>query len=219
MRRASARLSVRASCSKSVTSEMLSSQTARCLLCYSMSPYKVCSTAHLSSAKQPLVQAPAVIRESALLRKLNAAGAHATLSPARRGKENAPGPSSRRMEAVGEEDEEDQEVLGDEPRKTYDAGVRQRELANQKARIVSQMTGRDRAGTDRSSPRRSATTTPTGGLHPAKRVAAASDAGGRVHPAALRVSLFDATRHNLDKGLEMGETFSTPRGFCFHQLR
>ena len=119
------------------------------------------------------------------------------------------------MEAVGEEDEEDQEVLGEETRKTYDAGVRQRELANQKARIVSQMTGRDRAGTDRSSPRRSATTTPTGGLHPAKRVAAASDAGGRVHPAPPRVSLFDATRHNLDKGLEMGETFTTPRGSWF----
>lgn len=175
-----------------------------------------------SSAKQPLVQAPTIIRESALLRKLNAAGAHATLSPARRGKENVPGPSSRRMEAVGEEDEGEQEILGDEQRKTYDAGVRQRELANQKARIVSQMTGGERATAqraDHSSPRRSATTTPTGGLHPAKRVTAASDAAARPYQAATRVSLFDATRLNLDRGLEMGENFSSPRECSCGSLR
>lgn len=170
------------------------------------------TTTDASSAKQPLVQAPAAIRESALLRKLNAAGAHATLSPARRGKENAPGPSSRRMEAVGEEqeDEENEEVLADEPQRGYDAGVRQRELANQKARIVSQMTGRERhhATAERSSPRRSATTTPTTELQPTRRV-------GQAAASSARVSLFDVMGHNLDKALKMGEAFRSPRT-CLH---
>jgi polo-like kinase 1 len=122
------------------------------------------------------------------------------------------------MEAVGEEDEDDEEVLEDEQRKTYDAGVRQRELANQKARIVSQMTGRQRTGAhhiEQSSPRRSGPTTSTGGLYPAKRVTATSDLAARGYTAAPRVSLFDATRHNLDKGLEMGEDFTSPRQ-CSH---
>ncbi|WWC85535.1 uncharacterized protein L201_000399 [Kwoniella dendrophila CBS 6074] len=120
-------------------------------------------SALLTSARQPLVQASAPIKEPSLLRKLTAAGAASTLSPARRstlgienhGKElglGGPGPSSARrhtnqMERLGEEEEEEEEEqLADEKpeqhkERGYDHAVRERGLANQKARIVSEMAG------------------------------------------------------------------------------
>lgn len=110
----------------------------------------------IRSARKPLVRAPAAIKEPALLRKLSAAGAQSTLSPVRKtltNKENArAGPSSarRRMESVGEEGEEEEaeeqdgedgsyQLLGQNAAKGYKPEGRERALANQKARIVSEM--------------------------------------------------------------------------------
>ena len=150
---------------------------------------------YCSSARQPLVQAPAQIKEPSLLRKLTAAGAQSTLSPARRGpgKENASaGPSSgpkQPLERLGEEDEGGEE----KDNKGYDAAVRERELATQKARIVSQMA-------DHLSPHR---TVPTSRSIP--RDLAMNDdpiAGKRD----IRASLFDIFAQNLVNALAASTT-------------
>lgn len=104
----------------------------------------------VSSAKQPLVRAPNAIREPALMRKLAAAGAQATLSPVRKpmtGKENAEaGPSRgrRRMDPVGEEDEEEEEeATKPKPQRREVTD----EALYQKARVVTgnaALLGRDR---------------------------------------------------------------------------
>lgn len=92
-------------------------------------------SALLNSARQPLVTAPTAIKEPSLLRKLTAAGAQATLSPVRRGVQKRAS-----MEGLAEEDEEEDEgVEVDHHGKPYEG--RDRELAVQKARIVSQMAG------------------------------------------------------------------------------
>ncbi|ODN75912.1 hypothetical protein L202_05897 [Cryptococcus amylolentus CBS 6039] len=95
-------------------------------------------SALLNSARQPLVQAPAGIKEPSLLRKLSAASAASTLSPARRGtagKENHDlGRKPAAMERLGEESEEERAEEEQKPRPG-----RENELAAQKARIVSQM--------------------------------------------------------------------------------
>lgn len=105
-------------------------------------------SALLASARQPLVQAPGGLQESSLLRKLTAAGAHATLSPRRAAAQRpvpasvtGPGPSSRppAMENLAEEDEGIEEEPASPRRGGYASGVRDREVAAQKARIVSQM--------------------------------------------------------------------------------
>ncbi|WVN87353.1 uncharacterized protein L203_102531 [Cryptococcus depauperatus CBS 7841] len=97
-------------------------------------------SALLKSARQPLVQAPAAIKEPSLLRKLSAAGAAATLSPAKRGhagKENYDlGKRHGGMERLGEENEEDEVSAEEQPK--INLG-RETEIAQQKARIVSQM--------------------------------------------------------------------------------
>ncbi|KAL7418900.1 Cell cycle serine/threonine-protein kinase cdc5/MSD2 [Cryptotrichosporon argae] len=106
-------------------------------------------SALLNSARQPLVQASTAIKEPSLLRKLTAASAQSTLSPVRRAPRRSSGSHSARTpmaELVEEEEDEDgaQEVLvetdGNRGTGTYDGAVRHRELAAQKARIVSAMT-------------------------------------------------------------------------------
>ncbi|WRT63607.1 uncharacterized protein IL334_000530 [Kwoniella shivajii] len=187
-------------------------------------------SALLTSARQPLVQASAPIKEPSLLRKLSAAGAASTLSPARRsalGKENGvAGPSSARrhtaaMERVGEEEEEE-EVMEDKAgqHRGYDDAVRERGLANQKARIVSQMAGeREKLSTQQhhehhihqrqssASPRKAAplgaaTTLP----RPPVPLAASTKDGGYGKTKDFRSSLFDIVGQNLAEGLTMSQT-------------
>ena len=137
------RLLAHLSSSRSRISKMLSSQARRFLLFYSMclQRFILGSFLTLSSAKQPLVRAPNAIREPALMRKLAAAGAQATLSPIRKpmsGKENAEaGPSRgrRRMEPVGEEEEEPEEEQAAVPR-TQPSDTPD-EALYQKARVVT----------------------------------------------------------------------------------
>ncbi|KAK8845391.1 hypothetical protein IAR55_006104 [Kwoniella newhampshirensis] len=188
-------------------------------------------SALLNSARQPLVQASAAIKEPSLLRKLSAAGAASTLSPARRtvtGKENGgAGPSSGRrhpaMERLGEESEE--EDLVDEAREVpreQDRAVRERELATQKARIVSQMAGErhyhhqqnhvvDRAS---ASPRKAAP------LSSATTLPRAPTAAPRVHTLEsgktknFKSNLFETFGQTLAYALEMAQTeagFWTPQ--------
>lgn len=118
-------------------------------------------SALLNSARQPLVQAPAGIKNGSLLRKLTEAGAQSTLSPVRRGTAPrmpsavaGPGPSSRppAMDNVVEEEDEGVDA-GSPPRSGYTAGVRDRELAQQKARIVSEMAAMRLNGSEKGSDR------------------------------------------------------------------
>jgi hypothetical protein len=169
---------------------------------------------HCSSARQPLVQALSQIKEPSLLRKLTAAGAQSTLSPVRRGPSKvnaAAGPSSERkpMERLGEEDEGEEEGEA----RGYDAAVRDRELANQKARIVSQMAG--------AAPVSGTSSSSTGQLSPRKtipvsRLAPTNDARDHDPHVAKRdprTSLFDVFAQNLANALAMAVTddgFSTP---------
>jgi polo-like kinase 1 len=96
-------------------------------------------SALLSSARQPLVQAPPTIKEGSLMRKLTAAGAQSTLSPVRRGiLRNPPAPSASRAPAIDEVAEEEEDEDEETPEVVHG---RYRELAQQKARIVSQMAG------------------------------------------------------------------------------
>lgn len=102
-------------------------------------------SALLNSARQPLVQAPAGIKNGSLLRKLTEAGAQSTLSPVRRGTAPripssvaGPGPSSRPPAMDNVVEEEDEGVDAGSP-KRYTPAVRSRELEQQKARIVSEM--------------------------------------------------------------------------------
>ncbi|OCF44225.1 PLK/PLK1 protein kinase [Kwoniella heveanensis CBS 569] len=187
-------------------------------------------SALLNSARQPLVQAPTAIKEPSLLRKLSAAGAASTLSPARKsglGKENAPLPSSARrrhaMERVGEEEEEeDQEVVDQQPeqQKDHDQAVRARELATQKARIVSQMAGerhtlhthaeRVVASPRKAAPLTTATTLPRAPTHAS---AAASSSKLPSKQREYSASLFETVEQNLSNGLLMSQSaggFRTP---------
>ncbi|WWD22337.1 hypothetical protein CI109_106828 [Kwoniella shandongensis] len=187
-------------------------------------------SALLNSARQPLVQAPTAIKEPSLLRKLSAAGAASTLSPARKtayGKENgAAGPSSARrhtaMERVGEEEEEEElaEAPNDAPR-GQDRAVQERELATQKARIVSQMAGerhthhhhhpldRNAASPRRAAPLSSATTLP--------RAPTAAPRERDIAPGKtkeFKSSLFETFGQNLAHALSKAETeagFWTPQ--------
>ncbi|KAL1412064.1 Cell cycle serine/threonine-protein kinase cdc5/MSD2 [Vanrija albida] len=116
-------------------------------------------SALLNSARQPLVQAAAPIKEPSLLRKLSAAGAQSTLSPARRqaaaatlSRRPPPGPATKApiMDDVAEEDEG--QDGGDEAEQVNPVN-RDRELATQKARIVSQMAAMRLSDTEETRPR------------------------------------------------------------------
>ena len=161
---------------------------------------------HSRSARQPLVQASDQIKEPSLLRKLQAAGAHATLSPARRCPAAA-GPSRRQMDRVGEEEEE--EELRPEEETPYEAGIREKTLVDQKARIVSQMTPRKKEYRD--PPRQSA----DGGLVPAKTVQSASTETRRPAETgkedAKMTSLFEIVGKTLDRAMDSPETLQIPR--------
>lgn len=110
----------------------------------------------ISSARQPLVQGPATIKDPGLLRKLTAAGAQSTLSPVRRraGKENfGPQPSAvQPLEKVGEEEEVEELQPAEALQPRYDQAVRDRQLASQKARIVSQMADKARVPVGQAAP-------------------------------------------------------------------
>lgn len=115
---------------------------------------------------------------------------------------------------VSEGEEEEEEILRDEPN-GYEAGIRQRELANQKARIVSQMTGRERhqGYADKLSPRKPAA--PPVGLSPAKRVPAhPSQEGRRPQPpqddTRRKMGLFETVENNLDLAFKKGQDFRSP---------
>ncbi|ORX33581.1 kinase-like domain-containing protein [Kockovaella imperatae] len=188
-------------------------------------------SALLTSARQPLVQAPTQIKEPSLLRKLEAAGAHATLSPARRGHASVKpgsslGPNRRHMDRLGEEeaeeimeeDEEDEGMPGPHEREGVhdDPLAREREVANQKARIVSGMTPRKataaRTTEARASPRRPM-------LAPAKTMSALSlgpPNGYDAKPSAplakpvQKTSLFDVIAQTLDTAMSSERPFKSP---------
>lgn len=127
------------------------------------------------------------------------------------------GPSTtKRMEVLDEdEDEGKEEVLDTEEEGGYDGGVRVRELANQKARIVSQMLAKEQQRIQEEQNLVSRSPTKTAGLHPAKRVAA-TEPSRRHHASApaeepkMRTSLFDVFGSNLSFALKMGEDFRSP---------
>lgn len=176
-------------------------------------------SALLTSARQPLVQAPAAIKEPSLLRKLTAVGAQSTLSPVRRGTMRAPptavtgpGPSSKAPEMDEVTEEEDEEEPESEPRRGYNVGVRDRELAAQKARIVSQMAGmRLSDDPDKEPPKATpaASITPPRkaplgeALVPQRQATAATAPAPRS--SGRRIN-YDAFEHNLDSGLKSGAT-------------
>jgi hypothetical protein len=115
------------------------------------------------------------------------------------------------MEVLDEEEQE--EVLVPEEG-TYEAGIRHRELASQKARIVSQMYAKDQERLDDGADERT-TRGPSSRLNPARTVAAV-DSGHRgpvasVDPPKVRQSLFDVMGANLEYALEMGEDFRSPQ--------
>ncbi|CAK9787068.1 unnamed protein product [Cutaneotrichosporon oleaginosum] len=160
-------------------------------------------SALLNSARQPLVQAPAGTKNSALLRKLNEAGAASTLSPGRRGtgqrvpaSVSGPAPSSRppAMDNVAEDAEEEEDEGVDPGPETPERPGSGRELAQQKARIVSEMaqmriTDSDR-GSDKEPPRKvlsEASVQPSSSL-PVIRVATSGDG-------------YDRAEHNLAEAL------------------
>ncbi|WVQ80413.1 hypothetical protein IAT38_002518 [Cryptococcus sp. DSM 104549] len=189
-------------------------------------------SALLNSARQPLVQTATTIREPSLLRKLSAAGAVSTMSPARKGaanKENGGSAKKRHaMERVGEEEEE--EEGGGEQRE----GVRERELATQKARIVSQMAAERQQYVDRAEgevhqrvahhaataqPRPLMATTTQPKVAPTVSSSASSstapappskDYGMARKTRDFKASLFDTFGQNLAHGLAMA---NTPEGF------
>lgn len=139
-----------------------------------------------------------------------------------------PGPSRAPMgqvqeeEEVLEEEEEEQTEEEDLKQRGYDAGVRERELANQKARIVSQMAKErvDGEPVERRTPRKlaAAPATVSAGLSPARTVEAprreptSSGTTGKMGQVASgRVSLFDVFADTLDRALSSPSTFSTSR--------
>jgi polo-like kinase 1 len=173
-----------------------------------------------SSAKQPLVRAPNAIKEPSLLRKLTAAGAQATLSPVRKsvvGKENAeagPSRTRRRMDPVGEEEEENEE----EPLKRTE--VDHADLAlQQKARIVSQMAAM------RLSPRKTVPTTSSReAMAPARTLPPApvpAPAPREVRSGKQRVSLFESVAKNLTEALHAAQTSAGfySSGECIYHCR
>ncbi|WVR03341.1 hypothetical protein IAU60_000332 [Kwoniella sp. DSM 27419] len=191
-------------------------------------------SALLKSARQPLVQASTAIKEPSLLRKMTAAGAASTLSPARRtaaGKENGAGPSTRRYSGAMEcvEEDEEQEVLAEQPpehQNRYNNAAREREVATQKARIVSQMAGgRDHIlGTSHPSERVEPSTSPRkpvplSAAATLPRVPQTTSLPTKLqgsHSGKTRdygTSLFERMGENLADGLAMSQTsagFRTP---------
>nr|XP_019014240.1 PLK/PLK1 protein kinase [Kwoniella pini CBS 10737]OCF53021.1 PLK/PLK1 protein kinase [Kwoniella pini CBS 10737] len=173
-------------------------------------------SALITSARQPLVQASAPIKEPSLLRKLSAAGAASTLSPARRsalGKENHGGA---------------EEVVEQQKERGYDHAVRERGLANQKARIVSEMAGEKRhhqhhdhqhiqqrqpsASPRKMNPLATATTLPRAPA-PAPTLASSSKSTGYTKTKDYKSSLFDVIGQNLSNGLTLAQSdkgFRTP---------
>lgn len=179
------------------------------------------------------------IREPAILRKLSAAGAQATLSPARRAplRANAEaGPSSarKRMDRLQEEEEPIEEIADadDEPvqqqvaPRSYEAAVRERELAAQKARIVSQMATpvavrkermmSPRKEHERASPRKPILTSartvqaaaPTGTIDgraraPSSYPSTDLPAAKPYRPVTSKSGLFDRIRRNLEHAVAM----------------
>ncbi|RXK34972.1 PLK/PLK1 protein kinase [Tremella mesenterica] len=163
-------------------------------------------SALLKSARQPLVQAPTGISETNLLRRLTAAGAHSTLSPVRRLVAKAPSG----MDRVGEEEEPEDEAGG------HGLGIREREVATQKARIVSEMAISGSGGIPhpRASPRKPLAPSTTLLQAQSSR---ATNTGHAVKGAAQKgdkVSLYETVEKNLSRALVMAATdagFTTPQ--------
>ncbi|OCF59904.1 PLK/PLK1 protein kinase [Kwoniella mangroviensis CBS 10435] len=162
-------------------------------------------SALLTSARQPLVQASAPIKEPSLLRKLSAAGAASTLSPARK--------SALGREQYGEQEVE---VLEPQRERGYENAVRERGLANQKARIVSEMAGerhRHKHHEQRLpsvSPKKAA---PLGSATTLPRPPATASALTSSKTKDFKTSLFDVIGQNLANGLAMSQNeqgFRTP---------
>jgi polo-like kinase 1 len=120
------------------------------------------------------------------------------------------------MERVDEDAEEEEEV---EPR-GYEAAVRERELATQKARIVSQMAGqppRTNVGEERErmsvSPRKMALA-PATTLPPSRVEMEVHDMVAPAKTRDGRPSLFDTFAKTLENAIarvEAGEVFTSPR--------
>lgn len=227
---------VHRSSSRSRISRTLFSQGHPSQLFYSTSYYTLGGDIlTISSAKQPLVRAPNAIREPVLMRKLAAAGAQATLSPVRKpmsGKENAEaGPSRgrRRMEPVGEEEEEPEEEAVKPKLQGRDSPD---EALYQKARVVTgnaALFGRERDNEPdavedlapihpprRSSvhpqpPRKSAAASPPRKAMAPARMIPAPAPPRESRPTKQRVSLFETVARNLTDALHMAQT---PGGFC-----
>jgi hypothetical protein len=122
------------------------------------------------------------------------------------------------MDMVSEGEEEEEEVLAEELN-GYEAGIRQRELANQKARIVSQMTAKERnpVYADKPSPKKPAA--PSVGLSPAKTVsvqAAPESRRAYTHreEAKRKKGLFETVENNLDLAFKKGQDFRCPSTSC-----
>lgn len=194
-------------------------------------------SALLNSARQPLVQAAAPIKEPSLLRKLSAAGAQSTLSPARRQAASAalsrrppPGPATKApiMDDVAEEDEEHD---GGDEAEPVNPVTRDREVAAQKARIVSQMAAMRLSDTEetrprearepRDEPRRERTTSsvatsskaPLGETISQPHRRSKEPAPAKPLKAADPLSLYELCERNLETGMALAATetgFSTP---------
>lgn len=161
-------------------------------------------SALLSSARQPLVQAPAAIKEQSLLRKLTAAGAQSTLSPVRRGiLRNPPGAAASRapeIDEVAEEDEPDEA-----PRGMTDG--RDRELAHQKTRIVSQMAGMKISDKDKDRDSgRSASSSPVPSRAPLREANVPQVSSAPTASAGRKNNIYELIEANLTSALAMGPT-------------
>lgn len=120
------------------------------------------------------------------------------------------------MEVLDEDEGEKEELIQTEEEGGYDAGVRVRELANQKARIVSQMLAKEQQRLQQEKTLVSQSPPKTASLHPARRVAAVEPAKrqGAADPTPepkMRTSLFDVFGSNLTIALKQGEEFRAPR--------
>lgn len=159
-------------------------------------------SALISSARQPLVVAPPTVREPSLLRKLTAAGAQSTLSPVRRLPSERT-PQRRPLDRLGEEEE--------------DEHLRERELATQKARIVSAMALPHTRVVDSPRPPRTASVAATS--LPSRAPAMPEmrynppTSKGKERAVEDRMGLFDVVAQNLDSALRLSATdagFRTP---------
>lgn len=136
------------------------------------------------------------------------------------------GPSSGsrgRMEKLAEAEEDDGAgATADVPnRRSYEAGIRERALEKQKARIVSQMAQAPPGGAaavEKISPRKA--------LAPTRTIPQSTDLAGRGHAnevvpikpkdGSRRLGLFETFSRVLDRALELSQTpegFRSPRTF------